>query len=289
VGVAKRNNVIDVGLLEFALRDHLNSTATRAMAVLRPLKMVILNYPKGEVDMLPTVNNPENPAEGTRDIPFGRELFIEAEDFKVEGVNKKWFRLAPGRSVRLKSAYIVTYVDHKTDDAGNVTEVHVEYHPNSKSGSDTSGIKAKGTLHWVECTHAKDAEVRLYERLFSDPNPDSHKGHSPGMQSRASACGGETWPNLAIHPSRIFRCGFQVQPRRQASLQSGGDPQGRLEGEGLSPIRAPSSSIKRFASTTSLRMSPSKMASLMAFLMSPTGREGGMPNASMISSPETGG
>jgi len=176
VGVAKRNNVIDVGLLEFALRDHLNATATRAMAVLRPIKMVVVNYPAGQVDMLPTVNNPENPDEGTRDIPFGRELYIEAEDFKVEGVNKKWFRLAPGRSVRLKSAYIVTYVDHKTDEAGNVTEVHVEYHPNSKSGSDTSGIKAKGTLHWVECTHAHDAEVRLYERLFNDPSPDGHKG-----------------------------------------------------------------------------------------------------------------
>ena len=176
VGVAKRNNVIDVGLLEFALRDHLNATATRAMAVLRPIKMVIVNYPEGQVDMLPTVNNPENPNEGTRDIPFGRELYIEAEDFKVEGVNKKWFRLAPGRSVRLKSAYIVTYVDHKTDESGNVTEVHVEYHPNSKSGSDTSGIKAKGTLHWVECTHAQDAEVRLYERLFNDPSPDGHKG-----------------------------------------------------------------------------------------------------------------
>lgn len=176
VGVAKRNNVIDVGLLEFALRDHLNATATRAMAVLRPIKLVVVNYPEGQVDMLPTVNNPENPDEGTRDIPFGRELYIEEEDFKVEGVNKKWFRLAPGRSVRLKSAYIVTYVDHKTDEAGNVTEVHVEYHPNSKSGSDTSGIKAKGTLHWVECTHAHDAEVRLYERLFNDPSPDGHKG-----------------------------------------------------------------------------------------------------------------
>jgi glutaminyl-tRNA synthetase len=93
----------------------------------------------------------------------------------VEGVNKKWFRLAPGRSVRLKSAYIVTYVDHVVDEEGNVTEVHVEYHPNSKSGSDTSGIKAKGTLHWVECSHAADAEVRLYDRLFSDENPDGHK------------------------------------------------------------------------------------------------------------------
>lgn len=175
VGVAKRNNVIDVGLLEFALRNHLNATATRAMAVLRPIKLVVTNYPEGQTEWLPTENNPEDASAGTRELPFSRELYIEADDFIVEGVNKKWFRLAPGRSVRLKSAYIVTYVDHVTDASGNVTEVHVEYHPNSKSGSDTSGIKAKGTLHWVECNHAADAEVRLYDRLFSNENPDGHK------------------------------------------------------------------------------------------------------------------
>ena len=175
VGVAKRNNVIDVGLLEFALRNHLNATATRAMAVLRPIKMVVTNYPEGQTEWLPTDNNPEDASAGTRELPFSRELYIEADDFRVEGVNKKWFRLAPGRSVRLKSAYIVTYVDHLTDASGNVTEVHVEYHPDSKSGSDTSGIKAKGTLHWVDCNHAADAEVRLYDRLFSDENPDGHK------------------------------------------------------------------------------------------------------------------
>jgi len=175
VGVAKRNNVIDVGLLEFALRNHLNATATRAMAVLRPIKMVVTNYPEGQTEWLPTDNNPEDASAGTRELPFSRELYIEADDFRVEGVNKKWFRLAPGRSVRLKSAYIVTYTDHVTDEAGNVTEVHVEYHPNSKSGSDTSGIKAKGTLHWVDCNHAADAEVRLYDRLFSNENPDGHK------------------------------------------------------------------------------------------------------------------
>ena len=175
VGVAKRNNVIDVGLLEFALRNHLNAVATRAMAVLRPVKLVVTNYPEGQIEWLPTDNNPEDAQAGTRELPFSRELFIEAEDFKVEGVNKKWFRLAPGRSVRLKSAYIVTYVDHVEDAEGNVTEIHVEYHPNSKSGSDTSGIKAKGTLHWVECNHAVDAEVRLYDRLFLDESPDGHK------------------------------------------------------------------------------------------------------------------
>lgn len=175
VGVAKRNNVIDVGLLEFALRNHLNAVATRAMAVLRPVKLVVTNYPEGQMEWLPTENNPEDAQAGTRELPFSRELFIEADDFKVEGVNKKWFRLAPGRSVRLKSAYIVTYVDHVEDTEGNVTEIHVEYHPNSKSGSDTSGIKAKGTLHWVECNHAVDAEVRLYDRLFLDESPDGHK------------------------------------------------------------------------------------------------------------------
>ena len=176
VGLAKRNNVIDVGLLEFSLRDHLNRVASRAMAVLRPIKLVVVNLPEGHLEWLPTENNPEDASAGTRDIPFGRELYIESEDFKVEGVNKKWFRLAPGRSVRLKSAYIVTYVDHVTDAEGNVTEVHVEYHPNSKSGSDTSGIKAKGTLHWVNAATAIDAEVRLYDRLFSDPTPDGHEG-----------------------------------------------------------------------------------------------------------------
>ena len=175
VGVAKRNNVIDVSLLEFALRNHLNASAMRAMAVLRPVKVVVTNYPDGQLEWLPTENNPEDSSSGTRQLPFGREIFIESDDFKVEGVNKKWFRLAPGRSVRLKSAYIITYLDHMEDTDGNVTEIHVEYHPNSKSGSDTSGIKAKGTLHWVECQHAVDAEVRLYDRLFLDENPDGHK------------------------------------------------------------------------------------------------------------------
>lgn len=173
VGLAKRNNTIDVGLLEWALRDDLNRVAPRAMAVLRPIKLIITNYPEGEVEMLPSEINPEDPNAGTRELPFGRELFMEQDDFKVEA-NKKWFRLAPGKSVRLKSAYIVTYLDHVTDADGNVTEVHVEYHPTSKSGSDTSGIKAKGTLHWVHAPSAVDAEVRLYDRLFNDPSPDGH-------------------------------------------------------------------------------------------------------------------
>jgi glutaminyl-tRNA synthetase len=174
VGVAKRENIIDVGLLEWALRDDLNRVAPRVMGVLDPIKLIILNYPSGQIDLLPSENNPEDPDSGSRNLPFGRELYIEAEDFKIEA-NRKWFRLAPGKVVRLKSAYKVEYANHITDPSGKVTEVHVNYFENSKSGSDTSGIKAKGTLHWVEVTNAIDAEVRLYDRLFADENPDGHK------------------------------------------------------------------------------------------------------------------
>lgn len=171
VGLAKRNNVIDYSLLEWALRDHLNRVAPRAMAVLRPLKLVVVNYPEGQIEWMPTTINPEDPESGTRTMPFGRELWIEQEDFRIEA-DKKWFRLSPGKLVRLKSAFIVECVDHVTNEAGEVTEVHVKYFENSRSGADTSGIKAKGTLHWVEASHAVDAEIRLYDRLFNNPSPD---------------------------------------------------------------------------------------------------------------------
>lgn len=174
VGLAKRNNVIDLGLLEFSIRDHLNKIAQRVMAVLDPLKVVILNYPEGKTELLDTENNPEDESAGTRQLPFGRELYIEQEDFMLDAP-KKFFRLAPGKAVRLKSAYIIEHVDHVVDANGKVTEVHVNYFENSKSGSDTSGIKAKGTLHWVSAQHALTAEVRLYDRLFHDPSPDGHK------------------------------------------------------------------------------------------------------------------
>ena len=174
VGVAKRENIIDVGLLEWALRDDLNRIAPRVMAVLNPIKLLITNYPEDKVEWLPSVNNPEDVESGTREIPFGRELWMEADDFKVEA-NRKWFRLAPGKTVRLKSAYIVEYENHICDENGNVVEVHVKYFENSKSGSDTSGIRAKGTLHWVEKGNAVNAEVRQYDRLFADETPDGHK------------------------------------------------------------------------------------------------------------------
>ncbi len=172
VGLAKRNNVIDIALLEFSIREHLNKIARRVMAVLRPLKVVVVNYPEGETEWLPTENNPEDPAAGTREIPFGRELYIERDDFMLDPP-KKYFRLAPGGTVRLKSAYIIEYVDHVVDADGEISEVHVKYHANSKSGSDTSGIKAKGTFHWVSVNHAQKAEVRLYDRLFNEASPDA--------------------------------------------------------------------------------------------------------------------
>ena len=179
IGIAKRENIIDVGLLEFSLRDHLNSVSNRAMAVLDPVKLVIVNYPedKGEVgigEMLPSENNPDDESAGSRELPFSRNLWMERGDFKLDA-NKKWFRLAPGKTVRLKSAYIVRYVDHDMDDDGALQEVRVEYFEDSKSGSDVSGIKAKGTLHWVNAATAVDAEVRLYDRLFNDDAPDGHK------------------------------------------------------------------------------------------------------------------
>lgn len=171
IGVAKRENVIDVSLLEFCIREDLNKSAWRRMAVLDPLKLVITNYPEGEVEMFEGENNPEvEGGEGSRVIPFSRELWIERDDF-MENPTKKYFRLGPGLMVRLKSAYIIKCDDFVKDESGNITEVHCSYIPESKSGNDTSDIKVKGTIHWVSAAHAAKAEVRLYDRLFNDEDP----------------------------------------------------------------------------------------------------------------------
>lgn len=171
IGIQKRENMIDVSLLEFCVREDLNKSAWRRMAVLDPIKMIITNYPEGQEEVLTGENNPEvEDGEGTRDIPFSRELWIERDDF-MEEPPKKFFRLGPGLSVRLKHGYIVTCHDFKKDAEGNVTEIYCEYVPNSKSGEDTSGMKVKGTIHWVSVPHAKEAEVRLYDRLFQVENP----------------------------------------------------------------------------------------------------------------------
>ena len=175
VGVSKRENVIDVALLEFKIREDLNKTANRVMAVLDPVKLVITNYPEGEEEWLIAENNPEMDA-GTREVPFSRELYIERDDFKEEA-NKKYFRLSLGKEVRLKNAYIIKGESCVKDADGNITEIHCTYDPLSKSGSGTEESKrrVKGTLHWVSKKHAVEAEVRIYDRLFSDEAPDSHK------------------------------------------------------------------------------------------------------------------
>ncbi len=171
IGVAKRENVVDMSLLEFCIREHLNRIAQRRMAVLDPVKMVITNYPGGQTEDVYSENNPEEENNGgTRAIPFSRELWIEREDF-MEVPAKKWFRLAPGAMVRLKSAYIVRCDDFIKDENGNLSELHCTYIPESKSGNDTSDIHVKGTIHWVSVPHAAEAEVRLYDRLFNVENP----------------------------------------------------------------------------------------------------------------------
>lgn len=176
IGVAKRENLIDVGLLEFCVREHLNKIALRRMVVFDPLKVVITNYPETkEVEMLTGEDNPEDPNSGSRQIPFGRELYIEREDF-MENPPKKYFRLFPGGMVRLKHAYIIQCDEVVKDAEGNITELQCTYIPESKSGADTTGIHVKGTLHWVEVTNAVTAEIRLYDRLFKVEDPSSEEG-----------------------------------------------------------------------------------------------------------------
>jgi glutaminyl-tRNA synthetase len=174
IGIAKRDNVIDVGLLEFSVREHLNQIAPRVFAVLDPVKVVITNYPEGQVEEMEIINNPENPEDGSRKIPFSREIYIERNDF-MEDPPKKFFRMGPGREVRLKGAYIVKCEDYIKDENGKITEIHCTYDPETKSGGSGAGRKVKGTLHWVSVAHAFDAEVRLYDRLFMDEDPAGHK------------------------------------------------------------------------------------------------------------------
>lgn len=175
IGIQKRENIIDVSLLEFCIREDLNKTAQRRMVVFDPLKVTITNYPEGEVELLKGENNPEDENGGTRDIPFSREIYIEQEDF-MEDAPKKFFRLAPGKMVRLKHAYIIQCNEVVKDESGKVIELKCTYLPESKSGSDTTGLKVQGTLHWVSIPHAITCEVRLYDRLFNVEDPQSEEG-----------------------------------------------------------------------------------------------------------------
>ncbi len=197
IGIAKRENIVDISVLEFHVREQLNKTSNRVMAVLDPVKLVITNYPEGQTEELDAENNPEDPNRGTRKMPFSREVWIEREDF-MEEPPKKFFRLGPGLMVRLKGAYIVKCEGFKKDDAGNVTEIHCTYIPESKSGSDTSGIHVKGTIHWVNVATAKTAEVRLYDRLFKVEDPSSEEGDFKDYINENSL---EVLPNVYIEPA----------------------------------------------------------------------------------------
>lgn len=170
IGVAKRDSVVDYAVLEFCIREHLNKVAQRLMAVLDPVKLIIDNYPDGEEEFIDAVNNPEDDSMGTRQVPFSKELWIEREDF-MEVPIKNFFRLAPGKEVRLRYAYYVTCTGVVKDEKGNIVEIHCTYDPATRGGSSPDGRKVKGTIHWVSVKHSVDAEVRLYEHLFKDENP----------------------------------------------------------------------------------------------------------------------
>ena len=174
IGIAKRENMIDVSLLEFCIREHLNKIAQRRMVVFDPVRVVITNYQK-EAELLPTENNPEDAEFGLREIPFSKEILIERDDF-MENPPKKYFRLSPGSKVRLKSAYIIQCDEVIKDDSGNITELRCSYFANSKSGEDVSGIKVQGTLHWVNAADAAEVEVREYDRLFRVEDPTDEEG-----------------------------------------------------------------------------------------------------------------
>jgi glutaminyl-tRNA synthetase len=172
IGVAKANSVVDVSMLEFSIREVLNRTAQRRMAVLRPLKVVIDNYPEGQVEELEAINHPDEPAAGTRRIAFSRELYIERDDF-MENPPKKFFRLSPGNEVRLRYAYFITCREVVKDAAGEVIELRCTYDPATRGGNAPDGRKVKATMHWLSAAHSKPAEIRIYHPLFAKPDPDA--------------------------------------------------------------------------------------------------------------------
>ena len=181
IGVAKKENVVDMALLEHCVREDLNRRAQRVMAVLNPLKVVLENYPEGQVEQLDVINNPEDPGAGTRRVPFSRVLYIERDDFQ-EDPPKKFFRLAPGREVRLRNAYFITCREAVKDEAGRIVELRCTYDPATRGGDSPDGRKVKATLHWVSADHAVDAEVRLYDRLFTVENPAAEAGDGDWRQ-----------------------------------------------------------------------------------------------------------
>ncbi len=241
IGVAKANSIVDVAMFEHAIRDVLNRTALRRMAVLRPLKVVIVNYPEGEAEELEAVNHPDDPDAGVRRVRFGRELYVERDDF-MENPPKKFFRLSPGREVRLRYAYFITCREVVKDAAGEPVELICTYDPATRGGNAPDGRKVQATLHWVAAADAVPAEVRLYNPLFAKPDPDVANFAAelnpdslevlPRRQGRAGAggrqlrCRGAVRAPGLFHPRSRQQAGApRVQPHRRPARQLG-------EGEG---------------------------------------------------------
>ena len=217
IGVAKANSVVDANMLDFSIREALNKVALRRMAVLRPLKLVIENYPEGQSEALDAVNHPDNPDTGSRKIGFGRDLYIERDDF-MENPPKKFFRLSPGMEVRLRYAYFVTCREAVKNAAGEITELRCSYDPATRGGNAPDGRKVKATIHWVSAEHSKPAEVRIYNPLFTKPDPSGGEGFTADLnpQSLEILSGARVEPALAdasntAEPVQFERQGYFVR------------------------------------------------------------------------------
>jgi len=200
IGVAKADSIIDVAFVEHCVRDELNRTSPRVMGVLRPLKVVIDNYPEGQVEELEAINHPLDPTRGTRQVPFSRVLYIERDDFR-EDPPKKFYRLAPGREVRLRYAYFITCVDVVKDENGEVVELHCTYDPATRGGDAPDGRKVKGTLHWVSAAHALEAGVQLYDRLFLKENPNQVEEEGQDFTANLNPNSLEVLTSCRVEPS----------------------------------------------------------------------------------------
>ena len=210
VGIAKRDNVMEIAKLESTLREDLNKRCQRRMAVLNPLKVVITNYPEDQVETLRAVNNPENESDGKRDLPFSKEIYIEKDDF-MEDPPKKFFRLSPGREVRLRYAYFITCEEVIKDSEGNITELHCKYDPETKGGNAPDGRKVKATLHWVSASNSIDAEIRKYDRLFHKPEPDKEDNFMDAINPNSL----EVLSNCKLEPSLMdVQIGESIQFER---------------------------------------------------------------------------
>ena len=226
IGISKSNSTVDFALLEHCVRENLNLTATRVMAVLRPLKVILVNYPEEKVEKMDAVNNPEDPDAGTRKLPFSRTVYIEREDF-MEDPPKKFFRLAPGREVRLKHAYVIKCKEVVKNKEGEIIALHCTYDPETRSGSTQDGRKVKGTLHWVSVSHAQKAEVRLYNHLFTHENPADEK-NCPDLKSSLNPNSLEIIKEAFLEPSlkdatgyfQFLRLGYFCADNKNSSLNS---------------------------------------------------------------------